>query len=155
MQRPRAPPHNVAPPARTGAPLGVGRAGEEAGRLAVHDDEGRRLGHGHLLRLEGVEVDAQGVPGRGTRNGQGVEQAHMGASTALGLLAVPGQGERVGVVSQGQQQRHREGGARGQARPDGNGAGDPGPPRRSVEAAGAGARPPGQPRRGPARRPPA
>ena len=48
----------------------------------------------------------------------------MGAGAALGLLAVPGERERVGVVPEGEEQRDREGCARRQARPDGEGAGD-------------------------------
>ena len=56
--------------------------------------------------LEGVEVDVEGVPGGGAGDGQGIEQADVGAGAALGLLAVPGQRERIGVVPEGEQQRH-------------------------------------------------
>ena len=47
---------------------------------------------------------------------------------ALGLLAVAGQRERIGVVAEGEQQRHGEGGARGQAGADRERAGDAGDP---------------------------
>ena len=59
----------------------------------------------------------------------------MRARDALGLLAGAGQAEGVGVVAEGQQQGHREGRARGQARTDRQRAGDPGDPaaRRGLE----------------------
>ena len=81
-----------------GAPVGVGGAGEETGRLAVHNHECRRLGHGDLLHVQRVEIDAEGVPGLSARTGQRIEQSHMSAHAALGFLAVPGQSEGVGVV---------------------------------------------------------
>ncbi len=84
----------------------------------MHDHEGRLVGHGDRTRLERGEVDVECVPGGGAGDGQGVEQTDMGAGAALGLLAVPGQREGIEVVAEGEQQRDREGGARGQARPD-------------------------------------
>ena len=50
---------------------------------------------------------------------------------ALGLLAGAGQRQRIGVVAEGEQERHREGGARRQAGADGEGARHPDRRRRS------------------------
>ena len=127
---PEGTPQHVRGPLAFGAPVGVGGGGEQAGRLTVHNDEGRFVGHGHLAGLEGVEVDVQRVAGAGTGDGQGIEEADVGARAALGLLAVEGQRQGIGVVAEGEQQRHREGGTRGEAGADRQGAGDPGDPAR-------------------------
>ena len=94
----------------------------------MHDDEGRVLGDGHLVHLQGGEVDVERMAGDRAGDGQRIEQAHMRACAALGLLAVVGQREGIGVVAEGEQQRDRERGARGQPRPDRQGARDPGDP---------------------------
>ena len=94
----------------------------------MHDDEGRLVGHAHLAGLQGVEVDVERVAGGGAGDGQGIEQADVGARGPLGLLAVEGQCQGIGVVAEGEQQRHREGGTRGEAGADRQGAGDPGHP---------------------------
>ena len=113
-----------------GAPVGVRGAGEEAGCLTVHDDEGRLVRHGHLAGLHRVEVDVERVAGAGAGDGQGIEQTDVGARAALGLLAVEGQGQGIGVVAQREEQGHGKGGTRGEAGTDRQGAGDPDHPAR-------------------------
>ena len=133
---PERPAEDVRGPLALGAPGGVGAVGEEAGHLAVHDHERRLVGHGHRTRLEGLEVDAERVAGGGAGDGEGIEQADVRARAALGLLAVAGQCEGVGVVAEGQQQCDREGGARGEAGTDRDRARHPGDPaaRRGLRA---------------------
>ncbi len=103
---------------------GVGRVGQEAGCLAVHDDECRLCRHHHWPGLEGVEIDMEGMSRGGARDGEGIEQSDVGAREALGLLLGTGQGEGFGVVAEGEQQGDREGRTRREAGTDGDGAGD-------------------------------
>ncbi len=123
-----------------GPPRGVGGSGERAGHLAVHDDEGGLFGYGDRTRHEIGEVDEEGMVRHGGGDGQRVEQAHRSPGTALGLLAVLRQRDRVRVVAERQQQRHREGGTRRQTCPHGQGAahGDGAPRRRRCHAEEAG-----------------
>ena len=60
------PAEDVRGPLALGPPVAYGVSVEEAGRLAVHDDEGRLVGDGHLVGLERVEVDVERVA-RGRR----------------------------------------------------------------------------------------
>ena len=119
------PPEDVGCPLALGSPGRVGRGVQEAGALAVHDHEGRLPGIGDLTGLEGREVDAERVAGQGGGDGERIEQAHVRDRAALGLLAGAGQGERVGVVPEREEERDGEGRARGQARSHRDGAGDP------------------------------
>ena len=130
------PAQDVRRPLALGAPGGVGSVGEEARRLTVDDHESRLVGNGHLAGLEVVEVDVERVAGGGAGDGERVEQADVGAGAALGLLAGAGQCQGIGVVAEGEQKGHREGGARGEAGTDRQGARDPGHPtaRRRLQA---------------------
>ena len=139
------PAEDVGGPFALGAPRGVGRAGEEAGRLAVDDDE-RRVGGTGTGRVSRVAKSMwRAWPAVAAGDRQRIEQADVGPRGALGLLAVVGERQGVGVVAEGEQQRDREGGARGQAGPDRERAGHPDGPARTEVAGAAGARPPGRP----------
>ena len=109
---PERPAEDVRGPLALGPPGGIRAFAEEAGHLAVHDHESRLVGHGHRTGFEGLEVDAERVAGSGAGDGQGIEQADVRAGAALGLLAVAGQCQGVGVVAEGEQQCDREGSAR-------------------------------------------
>ena len=119
------PADEVGGPFALGAPRGVGRAAEQAGDLAVHDDERRVGGNGDRTGLEAGEVDVQGVAGGGGGDRQRIEQTHVRPRAALGLLAVAGERQWVEVMAEREQEGDREGGARGQARPDRERAGHP------------------------------
>ena len=106
-----------------GAAGGVGRLDEQAGRLAVHDDEGRLLGDRDRVGLERVEVDVQRVLRGGAGDGERIEQADVRARRPLRLLLGAGQRQGIGIVAQGEQQGHREGGARREAGADRDRAG--------------------------------
>ena len=71
---------DVCSPLALGAPGGVRGAGQEAGRLAVDDHEGRLFGNRHQTCLERGEIDVQRVSGGRGGDGERVEQPDVRAA---------------------------------------------------------------------------
>ena len=111
-------------PLALGPPGGVRGLDEQAGRLAVHDDEGRLLGDRHRVGGQRVKVDGQRVLRRGAGDGERIEQADVCPRRPLRLLLGAGQRHGMGIVAQGEQHGHREGRARREAGADRDRAGD-------------------------------